>query len=297
MSNLAKSVSNFFTDQKRVAYLFIIPQILIQVTFVVIPMFVAFAFSTMDFNIMWTKINFVGLDNYIKAISDPRISNAFLNTTIYTVCVVSFNVVVSLLIAVMIKEKLKINVIFRSVFFLPVICSMTVVGLVWKFLLDPNIGSISSMLLRFGVTMGFFKDPNQSLMTVVVVMVWKGFGYAMVIFLASLQSIPEVYYEAAAIDGVTNWQKLIYITIPSIRPTLGFVVITGIIGSFQVFDSVYMMTNGGPLFRTETVVFYIYNRAFIDLKMGYASAIAIMLFAVILIFSLFTFRKTSNVDT
>ena len=277
--------------------MFILPQILVQVTFVVIPMLVAIAFSMMDFNIMWTRVNFVGFDNYIRAFNDPRIGNAFMNTTIYTISVVSIQCVISLLIAVMIKEKLRINVIFRSVFFLPVICSMTVIGLVWRFLLDPNIGSISAMLSRFGVNMGFFKDPNQALMTVVVVMVWKGFGYSMVIFLAALQSIPEVYYEAAAIDGVTPWQKLVYITVPSIRPAMGFVVITGIIGSFQVFDSVYMMTNGGPLYRTETVVFYIYNRAFVDLRMGYASAIALMLFAVILIFSLFTFRRTSKVDT
>ncbi|NMA66861.1 MAG: sugar ABC transporter permease [Clostridiaceae bacterium] len=294
MSKPSNRIGSFMNDQTRVAYFFIMPSMLIFAVFVFVPMIVAFIFSVFDFNIMLDNFKFVGLKHFFTAFGEKRVWNAMYNTTYYTIFHVILQVTLSLIIAVLIKDKSKFNVFLRGTYFLPVVCSMTVVSLVWMFLLDSNIGAIALYLRQFGINAKFLDDPNQAMPVVILVSVWKSFGFSMVIFLAAVQAIPESYYEAADIDGINNFQKLMKITIPLIMPTLGFVTINSVIGSFQVFDQIFVMTDGGPIYRTETMVHFIYNVAFKDLKLGYASALSVILFLVILVVSLITFKRTST---
>ncbi len=288
------ALRHFAQSQNTVGYIFVLPNILVFIAFSLIPMFTAIIYSMMDFSITWSKIEWVWFEQYQKVFADWRFWNAMGNTAVYSVVNVVGTMFVALMMANLIKEKKAINVVFRSAYFLPVLCSMTIVALVWKFLLDAQIGAVSYYLRQIGLKWGLLTDPNQALMTVAAVAIWKGFGYQMVIFLAALQSVPDVYYEAADIDGVGRFRKFWNITIPQIMPTISFCLVTSIIGSFQVFDSVYIMTSGGPLYRTETVVTLIYDFAFVRLKMGYASAMSICLFIVIVVLSMFSLNRTGK---
>ena len=284
----------FTQSQNSVGYLFIAPNILVYVIFSLIPMLCAIIFSMMDFSITWSKVEWVWFEQYAKVFKEWRWWNALWNTAVYAVINVVGTMFLSVMMANLIKEKKAINVVFRSCYFLPVLCSMTVVALVWKFLLDAQIGALQYYLRMVGIRWGLLTDPNQALITVACVSIWKGFGYQMVIFLAALQGVPEVYYEAASIDGVGRFRKFWNITIPQIMPTVSFCLVTSIIGSFQVFDSIYIMTSGGPLYRTETVVTIIYEFAFARLKMGFACAMSICLFIIIAILSLLSLNRTGK---
>jgi multiple sugar transport system permease protein len=296
MRNIAAAFTRLINDQKRVAYLFILPSLVIITFFVIIPMFCSIVFSFMDFNIMFSKISFVGIRNFIKLVNDERVRGALFNTFYFTVILVPLQVTVGLIVAVIIKESTVMNTIFRGVYFIPVICSFTIVALIWQFLLDRDVGIISFYLKQVGIHAGLLRDPDQAMPLVAVVSVWKNFGFTMVVFLAALQGIPQSLYEAANIDGINRWNRLFKITIPMMLPTVGFCVIIALIAAFQAFDQIYVMTGGGPIFRTETMVYYIYNMAFRTLKLPYASANAVVLFMIILVFSLFTFRRTSVHD-
>lgn len=293
-ASTGNALQRFAQSQNTVGYLFVLPNVLVFITFSLIPMVTAIIYSMMDFTITWSKIEWVWFEQYKKVFAEWRFWNAMGNTAVYSIITVVGTMFVALMMANLIKEKKAVNVLFRSAYFLPVLCSMTIVALVWKFLLDAQVGAVSYYLRQIGLKWGLLTDPNQALVTVAIVAIWKGFGYQMVIFLAALQSVPEVYYEAADIDGVGRFRKFWNITIPQIMPTISFCLITSIISSFQVFDSVYIMTNGGPLYRTETVVTLIYEFAFSRLKMGYASAMSIVLFIVIVILSMISLKKTGK---
>ena len=297
MKAIGRRITGFANNQNTVGYLFITPNLLVYLSFVLIPMFTAIVFSFSDFNIMFTRYEFAGFDNYAKAFGDWRFWNALKNTAYYTVLIMLIQPLFSLFVAMQIKQATKINALFRTFFFMPVICSMAIISLLFKFLLNADVGAISYYLAKIGIHWKLLSDPKQALTIIVLVAVWKGFGYGMVIFLAALQGVPEVYYEAAAIDGVNRWQRFIHITIPMIMPTISFIMVTGIIGSFQVFDQAYMMTEGGPVYSTETLVYYIYKLGFKELKMGYAAAIALILFVIIATISLLTFNRTSQSNT
>lgn len=294
MKTFLGKVDRFANDQTKVGYLFILPSIILITIFVIVPMICSILFSFFDFNIMLQNVRFVGVDNYSEMLIDERFWHALGNTAYFTVFQVTLQLALGLVVAVLIMEKNVLNIFFRGTFFIPVICSMTVISIVWQFLLDKDVGVIAHYLRQLGFNMRLLKDPDQAMPLVIMVSVWKSFGFAMVVFLAALQGIPQSLYEAADIDGINARDKLFKITIPMILPTVGFVTITSIIGSFQVFDQVYVMTQGGPVFRTETMVYYIYNMAFKTLRLPYASANAVTLFLIILVASLFTFRKTAG---
>jgi multiple sugar transport system permease protein len=174
-----------------------------------------------------------------------------------------------------------------------------VMGLVWQYLLNPDIGMVSYWMQKIGLPpVDFLQSTTWALPSVTAVGIWKNLGFDVVLFLAGLQGIPEVYYEAAKIDGAGSWQRFWHITLPSLRPTTIFVVVTSVIGSFQVFDQVYVMTRGGPLFHTETLVTYMYHQGFEIFHLGYASAISVVLFVFVLIISAFQLRlfRYSEVD-
>jgi multiple sugar transport system permease protein len=180
-------------------------------------------------------------------------------------------------------------------FYIPVVTPLVVSAIIWKWVYQGDYGLLNYYLLKFGLIhekIFWLSDPNLALPALILMGVWGGTGATMVIYLAGLQSIPEDFYDAAKVDGANGWQRLIHITIPLLRPTTFFLLITGIIGAFQIFTEVYIMTNGGPLNRTSTIGYYLYVNAFRELDMGYATAMAFVLFAMIFVFTLIQWKYT-----
>lgn len=277
--------------QARAGMLFVAPSMTVFLLFVFIPLAVSFVFSLLKTNLMFKSMTFVGLQNYIKLFGDTRFWNALKNTVYYTLWVVPAQVILALLVAVALKEQTRLNSFFKSVYFIPAICSMTVISIVWSFLLNKDISIIGYALGRIGIQMpDLLNNPKLAMPTVIGVGIWKNLGFNMVILIAGLQGIPDMYYEAAELDGASSWVRLTKITVPMLMPTLTFVTVNSVISSFQVFDQVYVMTQGGPLFKTETVVQYIYNNAITKSNIGYASAVAVIMLIITLSVSLLLFK-------
>lgn len=273
---------------EKAAYLFVFPSLLILLVFTVIPVVSAFGISMFDLNMFFKNTKFVGLGNYLKLIADARVWNSFGNTFYFVAMEVPLQVALGLVVAVLVAQNNYFNKLLRSVYFIPVICSLTSISIIWSLILDPNIGIIPyyAQLLNLGKPM-FLKDPNMAMPIIVLLTVWKNFGHTMVILLAGIQGINPAYYEAAQVEGAGAFRQFFKITLPLLLPNIAFCAITNLIGSMQVFDQVYIATHGGPLFRTETAVQYIYGRAFTSpFQLGYASAIAMVLFIIIMVLSL-----------
>lgn len=281
--------------RERAGLLFVAPSMIIFTVFVFIPLIIAVVFSFLKFDMMFNHIEFQKLDHYIKLVQDKRFWNALFNTLYYTFFSVPLLIGLALAVAVMIKQKGWFSSICKSVFFLPAICSMTVVSIVWSFLVNPDVGVFSYWLTLFGFEpINVLNSTTWAMPAVILVGVWKNFGFNMVILLAGLNGIDESYYEASKIDGATGWQQFKSITVPMLMPTLSFTIVNAIIGSFQVFDQVYVMTKGGPLFKTQTLVQLIYSTAFDSFNMGYASAIAVALFLITFAASVVTFKRMTK---
>ena len=270
-------------SNERIGYLFIMPSLLHVIVFLFIPLAFSLYLSFTD----WRGTNFqnapwIGLENYEFMLEDRRFWNAMRNSAYYTLLSVPLGMAISLLVALVMNQKLKGVNFFRTLFFMPVISSWVAVSVVWITLLDPDVGVVNYVLTQFGLgKMNWLGDPNTAMPSIVLIAIWKGMGFQMVIWLAGLQAIPQELYEAAAIDGANRINAFWRITLPLLAPTTFFLTITGIIGSFQVFSPVYVITGGGPLGATDVVVHRIYLRAFEAFDMGYASAQAWVLFAVI----------------
>jgi multiple sugar transport system permease protein len=286
-----KNLREISNNQKIAGYLFVLPSLLILGTFVIYPLIFSFFSSFFKFNLILTHFTFVGIQNYIRVLHDSRFVNSLINTGYYSFVEVPLQIVISLLIALAIKSNRKYNLFLRSIFFLPVICSTTAVSLVMVFLLNKDLGAIANYLRFFGIqSVDWLRSTTWAMPTVILISVWKNFGLSMIIFLAGLQSVPDFYYEAAELDGAGRVAKFFRITLPMIMPTAGFITITTLITSFQVFDQVFVMTNGGPLFKTETMVQYIYYKGFVDSDIGFATANAFILFIIILLATLIMFQ-------
>jgi multiple sugar transport system permease protein len=270
----------------------VIPAVIILGVFILYPIVQSFWMSLNDWNILQNKKSFIGAGNYLKAISDERFLNALKNTVLFTISYVPLLVVTSLLTAVFISYKFYGSGVFKALLFLPAITSMAIIAVIFKFLLDGDIGILSFWLRGLGIPVrDFLRDPDTAMGTVVLVGLWRSMGFNMVIFLAGLNAIPESLYEAADIDGANRFHQLFHISLPLLVPTTSFVLITNIIGSFQVFDQIYVMTKGGPVFATEVLVYYIYYRGFTVFDMGYASSIAFILFCIILVITIFNLSR------
>jgi ABC-type sugar transport system permease subunit len=234
---------------------------------------------------------FVGVANYGELMRDDRFWNALRVTAVYTVGSVPVQIVLALAVALALHRQLRAVTWFRAAFFFPVISSLAVMAIVWSFLLDRDVGWVSPWLAKLGLPrVDWLQSTTWALPAVVVVGIWKNLGFSMVILLAGLQGIPDVYYEAAAIDGAGRWARFRHITLPGLRQTLLFVTVIAVIASLQAFDQVYVMTRGGPLFATETLVTYMYHQGFDLFRMGYAAAIAWILFLVIMVGSVAQLR-------
>lgn len=292
MKDLAMKRNDLIHDPNKVGYLFILPSMVIFTVFVFVPLIFSGLLSVLDFDMMGNNIRFVGIDNYLRLLGDERFWNSLFNTLYYTAGTVPLQIIIALIVALAVYRRSFFTAFCRSVFFLPAIGSMTIISIIWTFLLDNNIGIISHYLNLLGIhTVAWLQDPVWAMPAIMVVSIWKSFGFNMVILLAGLLNIPESYYESASIDGAPKMTQFFKITLPLLIPTLGFVLITSLISSFQVFDQVFMMTKGGPLFKTETLVQYIYHVGFEGFEMGYASSLAEILFIIILMLSVLMFKR------
>ncbi len=276
------------------AYLFIAPGLIHFAIFTLFAVGFAFYISFHDWNIIKPDKPFVGLENYMELIKDPRFHRAVTNTFTFMIGV-PLNLATGLAVALLLNTKVRGQAIYRTLFYIPVVTPLVVSSIIWKWVYQGDYGLLNYYLLKLGIIshkIFWLADPDLALPALIIMMIWGGTGGTMVIFLAGLQSIPEEMYDAAKVDGANSLQRLLYITIPLLRPTTFFLTITGIIGTFQIFTEVYIMTNGGPLNRTTTIGYYLYTNAFRELDMGYATAMAFVLFAMIFVFTLLQWKYT-----
>jgi ABC-type sugar transport system permease subunit len=236
----------------------------------------------------------VGGANYVHLWADARFWNALRNTVYYTVFVVPLGIVLPLALALALNRALPFRALLRGAFFLPVIASFAIVALAWRFMLDPDIGLLAYWLSFLGMPhVSPLRDPGLAMPAVILASLWKNLGFNMVIYLAGLQAVPAVLYEAAKIDGANRWQQFRFVTWPQLRTTNIFILVISIIGAFQVFDPAFVMTpDGGPLFSTETLVTYIYRQGITNFNLSYAASIGIFLFAIVFLLTLIELRLT-----
>lgn len=280
-----------FLHKDMVGLAFVVPALVLLVTFLFLPIGISFLMSLTDLNIFsinrWKDIQFIGLSNYAHIIQDPVFWRSLWNTLYFAGLGVPLTIGVSLLAAVALNQKfVKAKPLFRVSLFAPVVTTAVAVAVVWRWLYNQEYGAFNWFLQTIGLKKLFWlSDPRTSLPSLILMAVWKNFGYNMVIFLAGLQTIPESQYEAARIDGASSWQSFRYITLPGLAPTLLFVLIMTTIGYLQFFAEPYVMTRGGPLDSTMSIVLYMYNHGFRFFNLGYASAISYALFGLIFIFT------------
>ena len=263
-------------------YLMIAPMVVGLGVFFYLALGASFFISLTEWDVL-TAPTWVGFDNYRELFTNPTFRRALWNTTYYTLLSVPIGVAVSLTLAVALNTNLRFRNLYRLVFFLPVLTMPVAIGVVWNWIYNPDFGLLNQVLGLLGAPrVRWLTDPNFAMPALVLLAVWQGSGYGMIIFLAGLQNIPKEFYEAAQIDGATGWHRFRFVTLPLLSPTLFFVSVTSLIGAFQVFDVVYAMTAGRASDTLRTVVYLIYEEGFRFFRMGQATAIAWVLFAVIL---------------
>ncbi|MFC5789313.1 sugar ABC transporter permease [Agromyces tardus] len=277
----------FARKQELTAWLFLAPAIVILTAFMLYPMVQAAYLSLTDYNLI-RAAEWVGFDNYIELLQDPAFWNAFWNTVLYAVVVTPITVGLSLALALFLNRQFVGRAFVRTAIFLPFIVSLGIIAIAWTFLLDPNIGLLSYWLAQIGVVteQGLLSDPNTAMGAVMFVGVWKFVGFYMVMYLAGLQSIPEELYEAARLDGAGAWQRFRNVTLPLLSNQTLLVSVLALIATLQAFDQIYVMTRGGPFFKTETIVMLIYREGFQELRFGYGAAISIVLLIFVFLLSM-----------
>lgn len=279
------------------AFLFLLPDTLGLILFLGIPMMISLGLGFFEVD-GFGNVTFTGFTNYTTMLSDPQFMNSLRITLLYIFIFVPSLFVCSLFLALLIKQKIPLVGIFRSMFFLPNVVSLVVVGFVWKFLLTDQIGLINQLLQIIGISgNSWLGDPKFALGTILVVTVWFSMGYYMIIFLAGLQEIPQEYYEAAHLDGASHWATFRYVTWPLLKPTSFFVLLVSLVSAVsgaQGFDLIFVMTQGGPANSTSLGIFYIYQQAFQYGHYGYAAAMASFLVVILLIATIIMFAVTKG---
>ncbi|MFI7066150.1 carbohydrate ABC transporter permease [Kribbella sp. NPDC050124] len=241
--------------------------------------------------------SFIAMDNYTRLLQDTLFHQALLVTLTYTVIFVPLTVLLSLGTAVLLHQVVWGRGFFRGVFFLPYVTSIVLAAVIWKWIYDAQDGLLNALLGLVSIgPIDFLAESNLVLPSIAVTSAWKGFGYSMLILLAGLQAVPRSYLEAAMIDGAGTWQRFRHITLPQLRPVLFFVLVIETIGAFQVFDAMYVMTGGGPVRSSYSLVYFLYDSGFKYFDFGYASAIGLVLFAIVLIVSLVQRRLVGRDD-
>ncbi|MFC7786804.1 carbohydrate ABC transporter permease [Rossellomorea sp. GCM10028870] len=279
-------------------FLFLIPGVIILGAFIFYPMLNAIWLSFTNYNIV-TEAEFIGLENYKELFSDALFWKVLGKTLLYLLIVVPALVILPIFLAILVNQQVKGIGFFRSAYYVPVVTSMVVVGIAWKWVYADK-GILNYILESVGLIsepVNWLTSTSTSIFAVMVVTIWKGLGYYMVIYLAGLQSISDDLYEAAEIDGASKWKQIWHITIPLLMPSIMIVTIMSSISAMKVFEEIYVMTGGGPLNSSKTLVFYIYEEAFDKLQMGYASAAGVILFIITLIFSVINITFMSKKES
>lgn len=282
--------------------LFLGPSLAVILVFFFLPVITAFIMSFTDFDIYALGnlyyLRFVGLGNYLKLLNDPLFWTALKNTFYFVMVGGPLSVAVSLGTAVLLNSKLiKLKSLFRLVYFLPVVTTLVAVSIVWRYIYHPRFGLLNYVLGFVGIgPIDWLGDPNLAMPAIILLAVWKNFGYNMIIFIAGLQNIPEELYEAASIEGASAWQQFKNITVPMLAPTTLFISVITMIGYFQLFAEPYVMTQGGPLNSTLSIVLYMYQEGFRWWNIGYSVAIAFALFLIILIGTVVQFKVQKERD-
>jgi multiple sugar transport system permease protein len=277
-----KIINKISDNQNFMAWVFILPALIGILIFIIIPIACSFGLSFTKWDLL-NPIQFAGLSNYKEIFSDPLFAKIITNTIIFAVSTSVFGVIIPLILASIINNKIRGSEFFKSAYFLPFITPMVVIAIIWSWIFDPNIGFINKIL---HCSINWLYDEKYALGVLIFISVWKLIGYNMIIFLSSLSALPNSLFEAAKIDGATSLQTFKHVTVPLLSPSIFFVVIITAISSFQVFDLIFLMTEGGPFDSTNVIVYAIYKNAFEYFKIGRASAIAYILFAIILILTL-----------
>jgi multiple sugar transport system permease protein len=269
----------------------ILPLIVFYLIFLIWPILWAFRISLTDWNLFTNEANFVGLKNFLRAFKDPVFRVSLRNTFLYALLSVPSGLILAVILGVMIQAAGRWRSIFRVLFFFPVVTSEIATGVLWRWLYNPEYGLFNSILRLLHLpTQDWLLSPDLALICVVIYATWKGIGFLIIIVMAGLDGIEQSYYEAARVDGANGRQLFRHITIPLLRPT--FILITGVIGSLQVFGPIYVMTQGpgGPVNSTRTLVLYQYETAFLSFQWPYGVAIAFISFAIILFFTVLQLR-------
>jgi multiple sugar transport system permease protein len=276
---------------RLIALGFLTPNLLGFLVFTMIPIGVGIGMGFFR----WDGANepvFIDIRNFVRMFTDSRFQNALRVTFLYTALTVPATIVLSLFVATLLTTNIRLLALFRSIFFFPYIASIVAVAIVWQFLYHADMGPINETLRSIGIANPprWTSSKDTAIYAVAIMNVWRSVGYYMVLYIAGIVGIPTVFYEAAAVDGANIWQKFWRITLPMLSPTTFFIVIISIINSFQSFTPIYVMTGGGPGTATQVLVFRIYEEAFVLSNFGYASAMAVVLFLIVLSFTIFQFR-------
>ena len=279
---MKKISENIFNNQAFAVLIFIAPAVFGTFIFIVIPVICSFGLSFTKWDLL-NPIEFAGLDNYREIFTEPLFFKILINTIVFAVSTSVFGVIIPLVLAAIMNSKIRGSEFYKTAYFLPFITPMIVIGIIWEWIFDPNIGLLNQFL---HMHINWLYDTHFAMPALILVSVWKLIGYNMVIFLSSLSGISNGMFEAAKIDGANSLQVFKNITVPLLSPSIFFVVIITAISSFQVFDLIYLMTQGGPLDSTNVLVYAIYKNAFEYFNIGKASAIAYVLFVIILVLTL-----------
>lgn len=288
---MKKNVSKTFNNQSIAGYLFILPALVGTFIFIIIPIFCSFGLSFTKWD-MLNDIKFVGLDNYKTVFTEAVFVKILINTFVYAIATTFFGVLIPLVTACILNSKIRGSEFFKTAYFLPFVTPMIVIGIIWEWIFDPNIGFLNHLL---SLHINWLYDTNFAMPALIIVSVWKLIGYNMIIFLSGLSTMNNDLLEASKIDGANAFQTFKYVSVPLLSPTIFFVVIITAISSFQVFDLIYVMTQGGPLDSTNVLVYSIYKNAFEYFNVGKASALAYVLFGIILVLTLFQWQIRKKV--
>lgn len=284
ISNLRKSKTNW--SEAIWGYILIAPAMFFVFVFLLLPLLAAFGISFLSWNLV-NPPDFVWIANYKRIFSDPVAIKTFLNTFYFTFVSVPSSIVLSLILAVLLNQKIRGKSFFRTAYYLPVISSTVAVSMIFLWIFNTHYGLLNRFLSLFNIPKIYWlTDPRYAMIAVIIVTIWKSLGFNILIFIAALQDVPKDLHDVAALDGAGGLQKFFYIIIPLITPAIFFTIIIGFINSFQSFDLVYNMTKGGPARATYLVGYYIWEQAFTYLRMGYGASIAFVLFLMVLIFTL-----------
>lgn len=288
----------YWNRPSRCAYVFLAPSLVLLTLFCVVPLVMAFVLSLFDVNMTMSKFAFVGFSNFIEAFADKRFLNSLKVTAVFTLVELPVQVFVSMIIAAFLTKNTLRNKFYRAVYFLPVICSATAIGIMWKMILNANIGFIPYVLRMLGMgRINFLNTPKLTIYVVAFISIWRSFGISAIIYVTAIQQIDASLYEASEIDGAGKVRQFFAITVPSIRPTFWYILMTRFAGALQIFDIIYTTTNGGPNYTTESTVSYIYTRAFTSAgRMGYASALSVVLFGVIMAVTIVLYGRMNRED-